>query len=112
LTLNPDRISELNGAFPQAGFDGRAKIAPGTQNMRSSTGIELQVMMPVVNAPFRLYWAYNPQIVREFLQPPIVLDRSMFPNQSTFLNAVPTVGRVMPFYERRTTFRFSIGRTF
>ena len=46
-----------------------------------STGLELQVMLPVVNAPFRLYWAYNPSIVREYLQPPIVADRSFFPNQ-------------------------------
>ncbi|MEJ7607743.1 MAG: hypothetical protein WKF37_16085 [Bryobacteraceae bacterium] len=69
LQLNPGRISELNGAFPQANFDGRALIAPGTQKLRASTGIELQVIMPVVNAPFRLYWAYNPLIVREFLAP-------------------------------------------
>jgi outer membrane protein insertion porin family len=112
LTLNPSRIDELNSQFPQAGFDGRARIAPGTQNMRSSTGIELQVMMPVVNAPFRLYWAYNPQIVREWLQPPVVADRSFFPNQTTFVNSVAQWGQASPFFERRSTFRFSIGRTF
>src|SRR5207302_3196817 len=27
---------------------------------RMSTGLELQVFLPVVNAPFRIYWAYNP----------------------------------------------------
>jgi hypothetical protein len=54
LTLNPGRVGNLNAAFPQAAFDGRARIAAGTQNVRSSTGVELQVMMPVVNAPFRL----------------------------------------------------------
>ena len=77
--MDGSRVDELNGLFPQAGFDGRPKIAPGTQKPRMSTGVELQVMMPVVNAPFRLYWAYNPLIVQEFLQPPIVADRSMFP---------------------------------
>jgi outer membrane protein insertion porin family len=112
LALNPSRIGDLNAQFPQAGFDGRAKIAPGTQNMRSSTGIELQVMMPVVNAPFRLYWAYNPQIVQTWLQPPIVADRSLFPNQQTFINSVASFGQASPFVERRSTFRFSIGRTF
>jgi outer membrane protein insertion porin family len=25
-----------------------------------STGVELSVIMPVINAPFRLYYAYNP----------------------------------------------------
>lgn len=112
LTMNPDRISELNGLFPQAGFDGKARIAPGTQKMRMSTGVELQVLLPVVNAPFRLYWAYNPSIVQEFLQPPIVADRSFFPNQATFLNSVAAFGRAYPFFERRKTFRFTIGRTF
>ncbi len=28
--------------------------------VRMSTGLELQVILPVVNAPFRLYYAYNP----------------------------------------------------
>ena len=48
-------------------------------------------MMPVVNAPFRLYYAYNPLIAQTVLQPPIVADRSLFPNQATFLNAVAQV---------------------
>ncbi|MGH9629180.1 MAG: BamA/TamA family outer membrane protein, partial [Bryobacteraceae bacterium] len=112
LKLNPDRIAELNGAFPQAGFDGRAVIAPGTQKIRTSTGLELQIMMPVVNAPFRLYWAYNPTIMQDFLVPPIVADRSLFPNEATFLNSVATFGQATPFFEKRKTFRFSIGRTF
>ena len=68
--------------------------------------------MPVVNAPFRIYWAYNPMIVRTFLQTPIVADRSMFPNNATFLNSVRTWGAAYPFYEKRSTFLFTIGRTF
>ncbi|MEK7405865.1 MAG: outer membrane protein assembly factor BamA [Acidobacteriota bacterium] len=112
LTLNPDRLKALNGMFPQAGFDGRARIAEGTQRIRTSTGVELQVLLPVVNAPFRIYWAYNPTIVRRFLQPPIVADRSFFPNQATFINSVATFGQAFPFYEQKRTFRFTIGRTF
>ena len=112
LKLNPDRISELNSLFPQAAFDGRAAIAPGTQKVRTSVGLELQVIMPVVNAPFRLYWAYNPTIVQQFLQPPIVADRSFFPNEATFLQSVAAFGQASPFFEKRRTFRFSIGRTF
>jgi outer membrane protein insertion porin family len=112
LSLNPSRVTELNSRFPQAGFNDRAVIAPGTQKLRTSTGIEFQVLMPVVNAPFRLYWAYNPTLVRQFLQPPIVLDRSAFPNQETFLSAVSQYGRPVPFFEQRRTWRFTIGRTF
>jgi outer membrane protein insertion porin family len=112
LRLNPTRVNELNAAFPQAGFSAQARIAPGTQSIRASTGVELQVMMPVVNAPFRLYYAYNPLRVRQFLQPPIVADRSLFPNQATFINSVAQFGTPSPFVEKTTLFRFSIGRTF
>jgi outer membrane protein insertion porin family len=112
LGLNPGRITELNGLFPQSNFSGRAYIQPGTQAFRSSTGLELQVMMPVVNAPFRLYWAYNPNIVRQYVQPPVVADRSFSPNNATFLNAISAIGQPSPLFEKRSTFRFSIGRTF
>ena len=60
LKLNPDRVSQLNALFPEAAFPNRAVIAAGSQPIRMSTGLELQVMLPVVNAPFRIYWAYNP----------------------------------------------------
>lgn len=111
LTLNPDRVTDLNSKFPQAGFSGRAIIEPGTQQMRSSVGVELQVMMPVVNAPFRLYWAYNPQIISpRLLQPPVAADRSLFPNFATYYSVVGSYGQ--PLFEKRRTIRFTIGRTF
>ncbi|MCC6343836.1 MAG: outer membrane protein assembly factor BamA [Bryobacterales bacterium] len=112
LSLNAGRLAELNSTFPQANFSPQAVIVKGTEKMRSSTGLELQIMMPVVNAPFRLYWAYNPNIYRDMLIPPIVADRSLFPNNASFINAVQTIGQPMPFWEKRSTFRFTISRTF
>jgi outer membrane protein insertion porin family len=112
LGLNPGRVDQLNALFPQADFTRRAVIAPGTQKPRVSTGIELQVLMPVVNAPFRLYWAYNPSYVNTNLQAPLAIDRSFFPNNATYQGAVRQLGQIFPFDERRSTFRFSVGRTF
>ena len=112
LKMNAGRVADLNAKYPQAGFDGRVRLAPGTQNLRSSVGLELQVLLPVVQAPFRVYWAYNPNLVREYLQPPIVADRAMFPNNATFLNAIASFGQAYPFFEKHSTFRFTIGRTF
>jgi outer membrane protein insertion porin family len=112
LSINAGRLAELNGVFPQANFQADAIMANGTQKIRASTGLELQIMMPVVNAPFRLYWAYNPSIYRDFLVPPIVADRSYFPNNASFINSVATIGQPSPFYEKRSTFRFTISRTF
>jgi outer membrane protein insertion porin family len=112
LKLNPGRVDQLNAQFPSANFSGRAYIAPGTQKIRASTGLELQVLMPVVNAPFRLYWAYNPSLFRGYLYPPIVADRSDFPNSATYVRALSAIGQPLPLFERHSTFRFSIGRTF
>jgi outer membrane protein insertion porin family len=112
LQVNPGQVSNLDAQFPQANFSNEVKIAPGTQALRTSTGLEIDVILPVVQAPFRVYYAYNPTTVREYLQPPIVLDRSTFPNAATFNNAIETYGVAYPFFEKRGTFRFTIGRTF
>jgi outer membrane protein insertion porin family len=112
LQLNPATISSLNSQFPEAGFKNNALVAAGTQALRSSTGLELQVLMPVVNAPFRVYFAVNPNVVRENLIPPIAADRSYFPNEATYENAIYQYGQALPFFERRDLFRFTVGRTF
>jgi len=52
-------------------------------------------------------------VVREYLQPPVVVDRSAFPNNATYqayLNSQQA--GLYPFFEKRTMFRFTIGRTF
>ncbi len=112
LRINASRLGDLNSTFPQAGFRQNVIVDSATQKLRMSTGLELQIMMPVVNAPFRLYWAYNPSRVEQFLQPPIVADRSIFPNAATFNNAVVNYGQPIPFFERARIFRFTISRTF
>ncbi len=112
LRLNPGRLENLNFAFPQANFGRGVVLSGASMQPRMSTGIELQVLMPVVNAPFRLYWAYNPVRVGEFLQPPIVADRSFFPNDATFRSAIVNFGRPLPYFERQRIFRFTISRTF
>ncbi len=112
VRLNTGRVEDLNDEFPQASFQEQVAVIAATQKMRSSAGIELQVMMPVVNAPFRFYWAYNPSIVSSVLQPPIVADRSLFPNNQSFVSGVSQHGSALPFFERRSMFRFTVSRTF
>jgi outer membrane protein insertion porin family len=113
LHLNAGRLEQLNQEFPQAGFTGIAYVQPGSQQVRTSTGLELQVLMPVVNAPFRVYWAYNPTRFEGTLAAPIVADKSYFPNQATYSNAISAIGAVLPYSaERSAMFRFTVGRTF
>jgi outer membrane protein insertion porin family len=112
VQLNEGRVAELNAKFPQASIDRKLQIVPNTQKVRASTGVELQVMMPVVNAPFRFYWAYNPLRVNSVLQPPIVADRSLFPNQASFIGAISSFGQPLPYFEDARVFRFTVSRTF
>lgn len=112
LTVNPGQITNLDNQFPQAAFNNKVVIAPGTQDLATSTGLEIDVILPVVQAPFRVYYAFNPNAVREYIQPPIVVDRSTFPNAATFNSAVETYGTAYPYFEKRGTFRFTVGRTF
>jgi outer membrane protein insertion porin family len=112
LTISKSRLDQLNQQFPWAGFTNEIKIAPGTQRPRTSTGLELQVILPVVNAPFRIYYAYNPTIYNGPVQQPVVVDRSMFPNSASYANAVTSIGSGYNYPDRRTQFRFTIGRTF
>jgi outer membrane protein insertion porin family len=112
LGLNQGQVQNLNALFPQANFGQRAYIPPGTQPPRISAGVELQVLMPVVNAPFRVYWAYNLSVVNTNLQPPIIVGPSSFPNYATYQSALSSLGQAINWDERRSIFRFSIGRTF
>jgi outer membrane protein insertion porin family len=57
-------------------------------DIRSSLGLEFRVQMPVINVPFRLIFAYNPQAKTDLTDPTVL------------------------FIERKTVVRFSVGRTF
>jgi outer membrane protein insertion porin family len=112
LKLNPDRVATLNGEFPTAGFQNESILIPGSQKIRTSVGAELQIMMPVVNAPFRVYWAYNPTVLNTTFQSPLAIDPTMFPNRASYQNAAYTFGRSSSYPEKRDMFRFTISRTF
>ena len=75
------------------------QFLPGTNSgVRASTGAEIQVIMPVINAPFRLIFAYNPmRINRVFFGPTPRAD-----------------GSFTPFFLREDlrTIKFTVGRTF
>jgi outer membrane protein insertion porin family len=83
---------------------------------RMSTGLELQMFLPVVNAPFRIYWAYNPLRLDEQANPPIPITRAMFPagaaGDYSYHLAVNTYAPSFLLREPRKTFRFTVATTF
>jgi len=72
----------------------QVRFLPGTNSgIRSSVRVELQVMMPVINAPFRLIFAFNPNRIH-----------SLFYGQAT--------GLPFSINEKAHDFKFTVGRTF
>ena len=93
---------------------------------RMSNGAELQVILPIVNAPFRLFYAYNSLRLFRDLPQQLALPQtglsgqttfqSLFPNtgagQYTYLQAVQFYGANYTLREPRKTFRLSVSTTF
>jgi outer membrane protein insertion porin family len=81
-----------------------------------STGLELQVVLPIVNAPFRIYYAYNPLRLDQYVAPVSPITRSMFPQGAagdyTFANATALYNPAYLLREPRKTFRFTVATTF
>jgi outer membrane protein insertion porin family len=98
-------------------FSGNLKTLGGTNwQPRMSTGVELQVMMPVINAPFRLYYAYNPLRLDQLGTSPNVLTRNLFPpgaiGDYSFAQASALYSPTYMLREPRKTFRFTVSTTF
>ena len=112
----------LTSTFTCAGgstipFSAELKPVSGTNYQpRMSTGLELQVIMPVVNAPFRVYYAYNPLRIDETIVSPSPITRAMFPpgaaGDFTYAQAVSTYQPGYRLREPRKTFRFTVATTF
>ena len=113
LQLTDRRLLELSTQFPDVSYKKRLEISPGSNSQwRASTGVELQVVLPVVNAPFRVYWAYNPLRLNTTISPAPLADRALFPNSASFQSYIDTFGSPRHYAEPIRTFRFTIGRTF
>jgi len=133
LRLSGMQVSELDAAqFGCPSYDPTYTSCVGTtqlktsQNiyplahtnyaLRMSTGAEMQILLPMVNAPFRLYYAYNPFRVDTEAPVTNLITRSMFPageaGEFTYLNTLATYDPGYRLREPRKTFRFTVATTF
>lgn len=141
LRLDPSALSGQNGCtdipplslpcqFPTAKISSTLPIQSGTNfRLRGSAGIEFVVRLPIVQAPFRIYYAYNVHRLHQsiiaqqpFIEPseiasikaalfstdPTLFDRVIAPQINTIQN---NPGR-LNYFEPATTFRFTVSRTF
>jgi outer membrane protein insertion porin family len=133
LKLNSSGVENINQQFPLVNQGQQLQIASGTNfKIRDSTGIEFNINIPIVQAPFRIYWAYNPLRVHETIIAPfdninlknlygtcqaMGLTDPLHPNQcdpSVLYQIQPVLqnpGR-LNYFEPRSTFRFTVSRTF
>jgi outer membrane protein insertion porin family len=83
---------------------------------RMSVGGEISAMLPIVNAPMRLYYAYNTNRLYENVQGESLITRSMFPaggaGDYTYDQAISAYDSLLHFREPRKTFRLSVSTTF
>lgn len=112
------------------GFQRDIKPVAGTNFVpRMSTGAELGAIMPVINAPVRIYYAYNPLRLyeRPYCNEPgagknqlscsaSLITRDLFPpggaGDYSFAEAIQAYGAQNVFREPRKTFRLTISTTF
>ena len=64
LQLNSANLDSLQTQFPKTdtfpGVSSTLPFQPGTNfKLRSTVGVEVVVQLPIVQAPFRIYWGYN-----------------------------------------------------
>ncbi len=113
LKILPSSLAEIQKDFPF--FPTPKELKPiGLTNFRprSSTGLELQVILPIVNAPFRVFYGYNWLRLNDKVIPPQNLPPlSLFPNQATFDDVLPFF-RGLPLRERKARLGFTVARTF
>jgi len=103
------------------------KTVPGTNFVpRMSNGAEIQVVLPIINAPFRIYYAYNPLRLYKDIPQELAVPNSGPDNVNTFKSYFPTSGagqfsyqQALQFYgadyvlrEPRKTFRLTVSTTF
>jgi outer membrane protein insertion porin family len=120
------------GGIPgsQVGFKEDIRPISGTNFVpRMSLGGEVSIIMPIVNAPFRIYYAYNP--LRLYEEPYCndvlvggkqgscsaeLITRAMFPTGGagdySYGEAIEAYGARYLFREPRKTFRFTVSTTF
>ena len=135
LQLNPQASSNLNGALYgcphlvngtcQGGvpwtalgpFPLRLGAIPGTNIVpRTSVGPQITAMLPIINAPVRLYFAYNPNRLHMDEGSTVIFNRSMFPQGGagdyTYQQALSNYGAEYFLWEPRKTLRVTVSTSF
>jgi outer membrane protein insertion porin family len=136
LQLDPSAIAALQEQYPNPNFSNltissHLPISVGT-NFRphTSAGVEVAVQLPIIQAPFRIYYAYNYLRLNRTIAPPLgayyidpakqqdldqlgVWKTQVKPRLEDILFRTQASQTIPPgLLESRTTLRFAVSRTF
>ena len=133
LALNQQALTQFqqqypNPDFPNTRVSSNLSIISGTNFLpHTSAGAEIDVVLPIVNAPFRFYYAYNYHRLNETISglpgayylseavknslPPGVLQTQIAPE---LVQQIAEQQQHIPagLLEPKHTFRFTVGKTF
>jgi hypothetical protein len=143
LQLDPSATALLSEQYPNADFPCQPLGAPcvripnnlpvaGGTNFRphTSAGIEFDFQIPIIQAPFRIYYAYNYLRLNETITPPQgafyvqpdvrasleqlgVYNSVVVPAIQSFLEQTRSSQTIPPgLLEPKTSLRFAVSRTF
>ena len=143
LSLDPSAVTTLQQEYPNPDFPGlrigsRLPIISGTNFApHGSAGVELDLQLPIIQAPFRFYWAYNYARLNSTIEGPLVTDanntalpgayflsdsqKSALPYGVLQTQIVPELEQFLrlqqlklpsSLIEEKSVFRFTVSRTF
>ncbi len=139
LQLSASGVDNINSQFQLVNQQAQLQLASGTNfKLRDSMGVEFIVNLPIVQAPFRIYYAYNPLRIHHTLYAPTAQINGpnlakqckdsfqtnplypFDPNSWQTSCSPAVVQAVQPlfapsglnYFEPKTTFRFTVSRTF
>ena len=98
-------------------FDRNIRPIYGTNFVpRDSLGAQISVLLPIVNAPFRIYYAYNPFRLVKDVPGENLITRSLFPSGGagdySYAQATRLYGSLYQLREPKKTFRLTVSTTF
>jgi outer membrane protein insertion porin family len=126
LQLNQSGVTNIEQTFPGTALSRKLPIYPGTNfKLRDSAGIEFGLNIPIIQAPFRIYYAYNlNRFHSQIIAPNLIVNQNTIDTWEKELGPQIWNGEIVPqliflnnpgrlnYFEPKTTFRFTVGKTF